>query len=255
MDAQGIRERLENLYGRVDWRSARGRLHVAAIHGPTRRVIAIGPAAPPSATDRFVLGFARARASVIVTTGAILRSEPELTHRFAEDASEAEALQEWRASVLGMESPPRLLVLSASGDFPFDHPALEEGEGWIWTTPEGRARVGANRPGFEVVVGRARGVAEALDFLARDPSNHTLLVEAGPSTSGGLYVSRAGLQELLLSSYSGPLAVTASGPLFIDSARVESTLGPARSAHVHREASGSWRFERFRSEQVGAPKP
>ena len=247
MDAQGVGERLEGLYGRVDWRSARGRLHVAAIHGPTHRVIAIGPAAPPSATDRFVLGFARARANVIVTTGAILRSEPELNHRFSEDVSEDEALQEWRASVLGLETLPRLLVLSASGDLPFDHPALEEGAGWVWTTPEGRARIGANRPGFEVVSGPASGAAEALDFVAEDPSNHTLLVEAGPSTSGGLYASRSGLQELLLSSYLGPLKGAASGPLFVDSPRVESTLGPARSARVCRERSGSWRFERFRT--------
>ena len=70
MERRSVAERVARLYSSdVDWRSASGRVHVAAIHHASGCALAIGPSAPRSASDRFVLGFARARADVIVTTG------------------------------------------------------------------------------------------------------------------------------------------------------------------------------------------
>ena len=135
-DVGQVEERIARLYGDdVDWCTATGRLHVAAIHAASERVLAIGPAAPPSETDRFVLGLARARADVIVTTGSILRAEPELVHRFAETPQADAAFAAWRRSVLGRADPPRLLVLSASGDLPKAHPAFAASTGASFVAP------------------------------------------------------------------------------------------------------------------------
>ena len=79
-----VDRRVAALYGEVDWRGARGVLQVAAVADRAWVAIAIGPAAPSSATDRFVLGFARARSDAIVTTGAILRAEPDLVHELSD---------------------------------------------------------------------------------------------------------------------------------------------------------------------------
>ena len=150
MGPDAIAERANALYGQVDWTAATGLLHVASIHGPSSRTLAIGSASPPSPTDRFVLGLARARADVLVTTGSILRAEPDLVHRYAEQVGDDRAMGEWRRRVLGAEAPPRLLVLSATGRFRTDHPAFVSGAGWIWTTQEGARGIGDPPPGFMV---------------------------------------------------------------------------------------------------------
>ncbi|MEM9177489.1 MAG: hypothetical protein AAGC67_19915, partial [Myxococcota bacterium] len=155
MQAADIDERASALYGVVDWRRAAGLIHVAAIHGPSNRILAIGPASPPSPIDRFVLGLARARSDVLITTGGILRAEPDLVPRYAEEAGAEAAFAEWRRRTLERASPPRLLVLSATGRFPADHPALQAGTGWIWTSAEGARRMGRPPIGFEVVEAEA----------------------------------------------------------------------------------------------------
>lgn len=146
---------IEALFGPgIDWRLETGVVHVAAIGASPRAALAVGPDTPRSAADRFVLGFARARADVIVTTGAILRAEPQLVHRTSEDPSEAAAWAGWRAEVLGRAEAPALLVLSASGAIDPAHPALQAAARTIvWTTAAGRERLGPLGAGrVEVVV-------------------------------------------------------------------------------------------------------
>ncbi len=250
MDRTWIAERVAELYsGEVDWRSAAGRVHVAAVHDASGCVLAIGPAAPRSAWDRFVLGFARARADVIVTTGSILRSEPDLVHRYAETAEEDAAFAEWRRDVLGRSAPPRLLVLSASGVFPVDHPALRAARGWIWTSSAGRDRLGTSPGGFEYAApGEGEGeegIGAALSWAAAMPGVETLTIEAGPSAMAGLHAAGA-IDELLLSRFEGEIADAARGPAFVETAVILDRFGAPSSACRLEEESGVWRFERWR---------
>lgn len=254
-DGHDIDARARALYGRVDWRGACGLLHVAAIHGPSHRVLAIGPAAPKSETDRFALGLARARADVLVTTGSILRAEPELVHCYAEAASQDRVFARWRATTLSREASPRLLVLSASGQLPRDHPALRDTRGWIWTTQRGASQIGRPPSGFEPIV-RSQAeasIAHALEFLFRqalaETATPTVLLEAGPTTTAPLYApdARPPIDELLLSRFEGPIAIAARGPAFPEARRVERRLGPAASRVGIEEPSGRWTIERHRA--------
>ncbi len=208
-----IERRLEALYGTVDWAAAGGLLHVAAVEGARRRVIAIGPHSPPSAADRFVLGAARARSDALVTSGAVLRAEPRLVHRLAETAAEESGLQAWRLHRLGRSRPPQLIVLTREGEIPVHHPALQLAPGgFVWTSEAGRARLGGRVGALDVIagippraggrkgpgsglrsgrdaasVGEAGGLAEALEHALSQPGVETVLVEAGPSLASSLY--------------------------------------------------------------------
>jgi riboflavin biosynthesis pyrimidine reductase len=257
-----IDHRIASLYGECDWRAATGVLHVAAIEAASRAVIAIGPLAPHSATDRFVLGFARARADILVTTGAILRAEPHLTHRYSDDPRVESEFREWRARVIGRPAPPSLIVLSRSGDLPRSHSALAAAvSGFVWTSPAGRERLGP-------AVGRlsvesrndSNGLADALVAARARCPFETALIEAGPRTTSALYESDADfpdevasceaqvvrVEELLLSRFEGRLAPEAIGPQFVSEAALASRFRrPPTSTRVV-EPSGSWRFERYR---------
>lgn len=262
-----IAGQIDALYGPVDWTRAAGCLHVAAIDASSGDVIAIGPAAPRSPTDRFVLGFARARADVILTTGSILRSEPDLVHRYSEDAEEQAGWAAWRRDVLGRAESPRLLVLSASGRFPLDHPALTSARGWIWTTEVGAAHLEGAPSGLEIVTAPATlsdPVSAAVDFALSEqasasgtPDRVTVSVEAGPTAAARLYAPRdeavdaqsAGVDELLLSCFEGTLSEAARGPSFVAASLRSRRLGSVRSAVRVDEASGAWTFERYRAER------
>lgn len=258
-------EILEGLYGRVDWAAAAGLVHVAAIGHEPPSAIAIGRAAPASEMDRFVLGFSRARADVILTTGAILRSEPSLVHRYSSVAAESERFERWRVRVLGRASRPELCVLSHSGDFPPDHPALRAGtSGVVWTSAAGAERLG-RRLGrgwrVEAAIDPKDSIVEsvesAIDHLRRDRAAPTISVEAGPSVSSLLYPAAANapstsacrsaywVEELLLSRFGGSLAAEAIGPAFVTASRIAARFGGPRSVARVREASGPWEFERY----------
>lgn len=245
--------RLDALYGAVDWTAASGVLHVAAIASESHRVIAIGPAAPASATDRFVLGAARARADAIVTTGAILRAEPELRHELSPDPEEDRAWQRWRRERLGRERPPWLVVLSASGAIPRSHPALEAARGGlVWTSGSGAERLGSRVGALEVVAAEPGndGPAAAIRELRRGRGLSTVLVEAGPSTAKSLYepdAAEAGVDELLLSCFEGVLVAAAVGPPFVAPDRLFARFADPVSEVRREEASGTWRFRRYRA--------
>lgn len=264
-DVRNIDSTLERLYGVVAWPLATGLLQVAAIHRPSQRILALGPEAPASATDRFVLGFARARADALLTTGAILRAEPDLVHRYADDEAGDRAWAAWRRDRLGREDRPCLLVLSGSGRFRSDHPALATGHGWIFTTPAGRARIGEPPAGFEVVVddGDApaatapqRAVAD-YEAVATRP---TIVIEAGPRTASAFHPPAVNapstptapstrphrlVDELLLSSFDGAIAPSVAGPLFVARSRRFARFGAPVAHRRIDEPSGSWRFERY----------
>jgi hypothetical protein len=263
-DAEAIDRRAAALYGEVEWREARGVLHVAAIVESIWSVIAIGPGAPASRWDRFALGLARARADVVVTTGAVLRAEPALVHRFAELPREDAAFAEWRRCRLGRSRRPSLVVLSHSGRFPVEHPALRAAVGgFVWTSAEGRARLGPRIGALETLVGAEQGVVAAVEHALAEPGRETLLVEAGPRAARALYpdagvggarrdvaaadgASPQRVDELLLSCFEGPAAQEAIGPDFVARESIGSAFADPPSAVRLVESGGSWRFLRYR---------
>ena len=251
--------RLRRLYGEVDWRQARGVLHVAAIEAASGRVLIPGPAAPASAIDRFILGLARARSTAIVTTGAILRSEPDLRHDFGATPAEDQALREWRQSELELREEPRLIVLSASGEFPLDHPAIVAATaGTILTTEAGARRLPRRVARLEVSVGPAdeAPIAGAIGVARAGASGDcTVAIEAGPHATAPLYATpaddrRASRQErcdeLLLSRFEGSVDPRALGPAFFDDATIDRVLASRVASIRIEDESGSWRFERYR---------
>lgn len=276
-DLEAIERRLESLYGPVDWSRQEGLLQVVAIAASTRAVIALGPAAPASETDRFVLGVTRARADLVLTSGANLRAEPGLLHRFSDDPGEDGALQRWRRERLGRDRPPGLGVLSRSGRIPADHPALRfASAGFVWTSRSGRARLGRRVGSLEVIdaseeaaVGagaasrRAEGLAGAIAHALSSGAG-TVLLEAGPTLTRALYpVPRradvaeeppaeppASLDELLLSCFEGTLDPSAVGPAFASEAAVRARFPDLPSERRMEESSGSWRFLRYRRAPV-----
>lgn len=282
-EPETIEQRLEGLYGRVDWARQEGLLQVVAIAASPRVVIALGPTAPESDTDRFVLGVARARADLVLTSGAILRAEPGLVHRFSDDPEQDRALQHWRRERLGRPRPPGLGILSRSGQMPADHPALRfASAGFIWTSRAGRARLGGRVGALEVVdaVGdrssgsghrgssgpvplRAPGLGGAIAH-ARSSGARTVLVEAGPSLARALHSGprrpdamqdapgeaaaplEQTLDELLLSCFGGALDPSAVGPAFVSESAIRASFPDPPSERGVEEPSGSWRFLRYR---------
>jgi len=249
MGAREIEEKLASLYGAVDWAAATGLLQVAAIGARSWAAIAIGEAAPASGTDRFVLGAARARADALLATGAILRAEPEERHRYAEEAEGQAAFTQWRRERLGRSDPPALILLSRTGDFPLDHPAIVEAtSGFVWTTPLGRERLGPRLGSLEVVVAE-HGVVRA--FRDRFGDDATLSIEAGPTTAGLFYAGgepegEPHLDELLLSQFHGELSAAAVGPPFVGRDVIEAVFpDPPMETRVE-EPSGAWSFLRYR---------
>lgn len=277
--SRGLARRLDALFGPgIDWRRETGVVHITAIGAPSRAVLAIGPDAPRSATDRFILGFARARADVIVTTGAILGAEPELVHRTAEDPNGAAEWARWRAEELGRVDAPSLLVLSASGVLDLAHPAVRAAPRTIiWTTPAGRERLGpVDVERVEVFVppclsaadsspereadagedGAAKAALEAaLRWLREGAGFRTIVIEAGPRATTGIYDSPRSartVDELLLGIYAGGRFPAVAGPSMPETDRIEACFAarPRSSVWVE-EPSGAWRFERYRRDGAG----
>lgn len=257
---QEIERKLEPLFGKqVDWQRERGVVHVTAIGSHPRATIAVGPASPRSRTDRFVLGFARARADLIVTTGAILRAEPALVHKTSEDPREETAWQHWRADRLGRSSGPLLLVLTGSGEIPLDHPAVRSSPHTIvWTTRTGRARLAAAPARVELLVGGdspeaaeaspMSALGAAIRALRERPGIETIVLEAGPRSTQGLYGAGAIVDELLLSVFLGGSFPAVAGPELPAAESLAAHFGAAapRTRVRIEEESGGWIFERYR---------
>lgn len=261
--------RLRQLYGVVDWAAAKGVVHVASIVEGDRSVIIPGPMAPVSKTDRFVLGAARARVDAILTTGAILRSEPGLRHEPSSEPVENAAFLAWRRQRIGRNDSPQLIVMTESGDLPLDHPAIRAAEaGFVWTSPgwaaQLRSRLGNRIGRLEIVEASPskEGIAAAIERTMAQPEVETVLIEAGPRAAAPLYShsnshsnshsrskrieGSASCDELLLSGYHGELDRAASGPTFVSLETIEACFTAPPSTTEIDEASGRWRFMRYR---------
>lgn len=242
--AGGVSRLARAIYG-APLGAMRGVLHVVAVaeEDGARRVMRIGPHAPKSAMDHFVLDLARARVDAILVTGAILRAEPTLRYDLAGPGRSERAFEAWRRDVAGLSEPPWLLVLTG-GDVRFDHPAFSS---WARPIVYTRASVAARlRAPCEVIGVDAPSARGAIDYLLRERGCASVSVEAGPSTAVPLYDPPVAIDELMLSVFEEKLDPRARGGRFPSEADLASAgLTRTHEPHHHREPSGPWRFERW----------
>jgi riboflavin biosynthesis pyrimidine reductase len=209
--------------------------------GGPLRVIAIGAGAPRSATDFFVLNLCRARCDGLLTTAAILRSEPGVVHTL--QGPWAAALSAYRREVLGKHAPPVCAIMTRSAELPLEHPVWRDGtDKLLLTTPEAAAGLRASLGSrAEVVPVAGLDARRALDAL-RARGLELISVEAGPSTTGSLYEPPSAVDELLLSLYDGAgEAIQLGGALSPDLLRERVATADTK----REEESGSWRFQRW----------
>lgn len=156
---------------------------VAAIAGIRTSSAVISGGAP---ADRFVMALLRAAADAVVVGSETLREHggPWTAERAFPDA--ADLLGRMRGGLSSTEAP-RLVVVTASGELPPDHPSLEAA--LVVTTSKG-ARTAAERGirAAEVIdLGEAeelhaRAVIEAL----RERDHPRILTEGGPTLMGSM---------------------------------------------------------------------
>lgn len=241
-----VRERLREIYGRDDLHHDTGMVHVLAVaeQGGALRFLRIGPEAPRSETDRFVLGYSRARADVIITTGSILRHEPDLRYDLPEPY--AGALRRWREDTYGPTlPPPRVLVLTRGSDLDLAHPAFH---GWarplVFTGRDSAAQLGELPPGVSCVGVAQPSIFAAVAWAHRDGAR-TISIEAGPSAALPLYENPMNVDEILLSRFQGSVAAGVAGGDFLDPGTL-ARVAQRTSALRRHEDSGPWSFERWR---------
>ena len=138
--------------------------------------------------DRFLMGLLRACADAVVLGAGTLRATPghlwTPAHVFPELATEFIALR----SSLGRMAEPKLVVLTASGELDFTHPAFAKST-IVITTERGAKNVERHKvPDCELVT---IGTGESLDIrkvigALRERGLHVLLSEGGPHLVGQL---------------------------------------------------------------------
>jgi riboflavin biosynthesis pyrimidine reductase len=148
-----------------------------------------------SPADRFLMGLLRACADAVVIGAGTMRATPghlwTPAHVYPDLATEFTSLR----SALGRATAPRLVVVTASGELDFSHPALVKGA-IVMTTADGAKKIGDRLPATcEVVVmgkGKNLDVAKVIEEL-RDRGLQVLLTEGGPHLVG--QVIEAGLLD------------------------------------------------------------
>lgn len=249
MNVDSVSQRIRDLWG-TDLAGPVGVLHVAAI-GRDRcgqnHVLRIEPGSPQSATDSFALAVARARADAIITTGGILRAEPDVSH------DPGPELIAWRREVRGKQSLPAVVVFTRGAGLPLEHPVFQRSDVLVATSSKAARdlRTDLARRSVEVIGLydlSARGLVEAL--VRR--GFHDVCVEAGPSTSAALYERPLAVDELLLSIYEEtPLTDEEIAGNFASDVALGEAFGPPASDVARTEASGRWRFRRYVRPTVG----
>ena len=156
--------------------------------------------------DRFLMGLLRACADAVVLGAGTLRATPghlwTPAHVYPALSTEFTALR----SALGRSAEPTLVLLTASGDVDFKHPALVRGA-IVMTTGAGAKKIGDRLPKACELV--ALGNAKSLDVgkaiaELRSRGLDVLLSEGGPHVIGQLI--GAGLLDEVFLTISPVLA-------------------------------------------------
>ncbi|MEM6994979.1 MAG: hypothetical protein AAF721_30985 [Myxococcota bacterium] len=221
-----------------------GVIHVAAVWQRAAEdhvVLKIGAETPKSELDAFALSLSRVRADAILTTGGILRAEPEMTvSPFGEHAAGLLAV---RAGAFSRREPPAVLILTR-GDLPPRHPVLR---GWarpiVVTGPQGarelRQQLDSRVHIVEMAVPTARA---AITWARQELGAATVSVEAGPTTSVPLYDEVPMVDELMLSVLHEPPPSSVRGKAFVSPRSVRALFGEPVSEVA---GVGPWRFVRL----------
>jgi riboflavin biosynthesis pyrimidine reductase len=255
--AADVREQLVQIYGE-ELAGPASVLHVTAVwedEAGDLRALRICGATPVSSTDAFVLGVARARADVIVTTGASLRAEPGLHHGLDGLRRPGRALAAWRRERLGRPGPPASCVLTASGNVDLNHRLFRESlRTVIYTRPAAAERLARavrdeRIDTVEIVADENSSLAATVEYLRNEKEFATVSVEAGPSAAAPLYErtgERCAVDELMLSRYeAGPPPDPARGPALFEASRLEALFSHSSTPYTRDEESGTWTFRRF----------
>jgi riboflavin biosynthesis pyrimidine reductase len=141
-----------------------------------------------SDADRFVMALLRACAGALVMGASTFRASSESRWTAASlYPSAAEAFAELRRRI-GLESEPRLAVVTGSGALDVAHPALASGA-LVVTTERGAARLRGSLPAASQLLVAERGgsvdVRAAVAAL-RDQIDGVILSEGGPTMFGSL---------------------------------------------------------------------
>ncbi|WP_371799071.1 dihydrofolate reductase family protein [Streptomyces sp. NBC_01707] len=151
--------------------------------------------------DRFVMGLLRACADAVLIGAGTLRATP--SHKWTPDhvcPQAAPDFGELRRS-LGRATQPELVVVTASGDLPTEHPALQSGA-LVATTMDGTRRLdGRLPPACTVLPTREGSTVRMADILAalHAHGHTTVLTEGGPHLIGNL-LGEGLLDELFLTT-------------------------------------------------------
>ena len=226
--------------------SPSGVLHVGAVckdRDNSLSVLRIRPDSPKSENDFFSLNLARARADAIVTTGRILREEPDVQH------SLQPLLGDWRRETLLKTAAPISAVLTSGRDLDLDHPLLASSPSpLIFTSLEATTRLSeaATRREIELVASDAPTLLGLIDFLRSQRRARSISLEAGPSSVLPLYAQRPGvIDELMLSTYHGEVPETLRGAPFLSLRELEAVFAAHSQERSLEEASGRWSFRRY----------
>jgi riboflavin biosynthesis pyrimidine reductase len=262
--ATAVAERVRRLYGDDSLRDPAGVIHVAAVgREPDGElvVLKINQSTPHSIHDRFALDLARARADVIVTTGAILRAEPGLRYELASDR--AEALHTWRMDQLGRPTPPLVVVLTGREDIDLDHPTLHGwAQPWIFTNVDCAKALHGRLPTHVGLAGVPSPDLETLiDWARRRFDARSITIEAGATTTRPLYYPQPPQQqppqerrqgegqglvdELMLSVFEGTIPSAARGDPFVSQRTLAHQFMRRYEGEPILEESGPWRFVRL----------
>lgn len=256
--AAEVSERLVRIYGEEPLDPS-AVLHVTAVWQDETgdlRTLRIREETPVSTTDAFVLGVARARASVIVTTGASLRAEPGLHHGLDGLRRPGKALAAWRRERIGLSEPPASCVLTASGKIDLRHRLFAlSPRTLIYTRPGAadRLRQTVRDEGLEtveVVSDANSSLAAAVEYLRIEEGFATVGIEAGPTAAATLYEhpgpNMCLVDELMLSRFeAGTPPDTVRGPALFEASRLEALFSRSSPPYAGSEESGTWIFQRF----------
>ncbi|WP_404952728.1 RibD family protein [Streptomyces sp. 147326] len=172
-------------------------------------VVALGPEYRSSGSaisgrepaDRFVMGLLRACADAVLIGAGTLRATPRHLWTPGHVCPQAAPdFAELRRS-LGRAPQPQLVVVTASGDLPTEHPALQSGA-LVATTQVGASRLEGRLPPtcaiLTAVEGSALRMADVLAAL-RVLGHTAVLTEGGPQLIGHL-LGEGLLDELFLTA-------------------------------------------------------
>ncbi|TPQ21977.1 RibD family protein [Streptomyces sporangiiformans] len=159
-------------------------------------VVALGPEFPSSGSaisgrepaDRFVMGLLRACADAVLIGAGTLRATPR--HLWTPDHVCPQAAPDFAAlrRSLRRATQPELVVVTASGDLPTQHPALQSGA-LVTTTLDGARKLEGRLPAAcTVLIAGEEPTLRMADVLAAlHAQGHTaVLTEGGPHLTGHL---------------------------------------------------------------------